>query len=128
MARSYGIGRRLEAVALLSLAGTLRHLPQRTRVLFGHALGEIAHAADGGHRRLARANIRVSLGVDEKEAARIARRTFRFFARSAISRIAQGRPKRWVARTAPVRSLIRGSISFGPELKVTGSTSQKTGL
>ena len=44
-----------------------------------------------------------------------------------ISLIGQGFPNRWVANTAPVLAVILGSICSGPELKVTGSTSQNTG-
>ena len=81
MARSYGPGRRAEAVVLLGISGLLQRAPTRMRIGFGHALGEIAHRADRRHRELARANLVAALGVGADEAARITRRTFRFFGR-----------------------------------------------
>jgi Kdo2-lipid IVA lauroyltransferase/acyltransferase len=81
MARSYGWGRRLEAGFMISLSGLLQTAGPRARIAFGHAVGDLAHAADARHRALARANLVAALGISEQEAARIARRSFRFFGR-----------------------------------------------
>ncbi len=82
MARSRGIGRRLEAVVVLGASAALRALPLPARLAFGRRVGALFHAADRNHRELARRNIRAALGVPEAEAARIARETFLFFGRA----------------------------------------------
>ncbi|MBP7147397.1 MAG: lysophospholipid acyltransferase family protein [Acidobacteria bacterium] len=81
MAESRGPLRRLEAGVLLPLAALLRRLGPRRRVAIGRRLGLLVHRVDAGHREVARRNLRQALGLDEVEAARLAREVFAHFGR-----------------------------------------------
>ncbi len=76
-----GLLRRLEAGLLLPLGLALKPLPVPARIAIGSAIGRAGYLLAARRRRLAIENVRRALGLDPREARRVARRAFRHFGR-----------------------------------------------